>query len=66
LPISFFDTKVGTDLLQRLNDESKIRDFLTYMLNNIMVMALNLLVYSSVLLYYDVRVFFIFLFFTVL
>ena len=65
LPISFFDTKVGTDLLQRLNDESKIRDFLTYMLNNIMVMALNLLVYSSVLLYYDVRVFFIFLFFTV-
>ena len=64
LPISFFDTKVGTDLLQRLNDESKIRDFLTYILNNIVVMVLNLVVYSSVLLYYNIRVFVVFLFFT--
>lgn len=26
LPISFFDTKLGTDLLQRLNDEDKIKN----------------------------------------
>lgn len=64
LPISFFDTKVGTDLLQRLNDENKIRDFLTYILNNIVVAVLNVVVYSSVLLYYEIRAFFVFLFFT--
>lgn len=63
LPIHFFDTKIGTDLLQRLNDESRIQDFLTYTLNNIVVITLNILVYSSILLYYDWFVFAIFLLF---
>lgn len=66
LPIRFFDSKLGTDLLQRLNDESKIRDFLTYTVNTIVLMSLNLLVYSCVLLYYNVYIFLIFLIFSVL
>lgn len=64
LPISFFDTKLGTDLLQRLNDEVKIRDFLTYTVNNIVLMSLNLLVYSTILLYYNFYIFLIFVLFT--
>jgi ATP-binding cassette subfamily B protein len=64
LPISFFDTKLGTDLLQRLNDENKIKDFLTYTVNNIVLLALNFLVYSSILLYYNLYVFLVFVLFT--
>lgn len=63
LPISFFDTKLGADLLQRLNDEVKIRDFLTYTVNNIVLMVLNFIVYSSILLYYNLYVFLVFVFF---
>ena len=63
LPISFFDTKLGTDLLQRLNDEDKIKTFLTYTVNNIVLMGLNFLVYSSILLYYNASIFLIFIFF---
>lgn len=63
LPISFFDTKLGTDLLQRLNDEDKIKTFLTYTVNNIVLMGLNFFVYSSILLYYNASIFLIFIFF---
>ncbi len=64
LPIRFFDTKLGTDLLQRLTDEEKIRNFLTYTTNSIILALLNTLVYSTVLLYYNKYVFLIFFIFT--
>ena len=64
LPVRFFDTKLGTDLLQRLNDQDKIKDFLTYTLNSFLFAFLNLLVYSAILLYYNGPVFFLFLIFT--
>lgn len=64
LPVRFFDTKLGTDLLQRLSDQDKIKDFLTYVLNNFLFSFLNLLVYSTILIYYNLTIFLIFLIFT--
>lgn len=64
LPVRFFDTKLGTDLLQRLSDQDKVKDFLTYTLNNFLFAFLNLLVYSTILLYYSRAIFLVFLLFT--
>jgi ATP-binding cassette subfamily B protein len=64
LPINFFDTRLGTDLLQRVNDEEKIKDFLTYTINSVVLIAINFLVYSSVLLYYNMYIFFLFALFS--
>ncbi|MCE8828601.1 peptidase domain-containing ABC transporter [Bacteroides fragilis] len=64
LPIHFFDTKLGTDLLQRLNDEDKIRNFLTYTVSSLLFVVLNLLIYSCILIHYNWYVFIIFLLFS--
>ncbi|CCZ38177.1 peptidase domain-containing ABC transporter [Bacteroides fragilis] len=66
LPISLFDTKLGADLLQRLEDEGKIRNFLTTTVSSSLFMFLNLLIYSCILLYYNIYVFLVFLLFSVI
>lgn len=65
LPICFFDTKLGTDLLQRLNDEEKIRNFLTYTISSLLFVALNLIIYSFVLMYYNIYIFLLFAVFSI-
>lgn len=57
LPVRLFDTKLGTDFLQRLSDEQTIRSFLTYTASSLLFVVLNLLVYSSVLCYYNICIF---------
>lgn len=47
LPVGLFDTKLGTDLLQRLSDEQTIRSFLTYTVSSLLFIVLNLLVYMD-------------------
>jgi len=66
LPIHFFDTRVGSDLLQRMNDEEKIKTFLTHNINVIALTFLNFVIYSSVLIYYSAYVFILFVFFSFL
>lgn len=66
LPVGLFDTKLGTDLLQRLSDEQTIRSFLTYTASSLLFIVLNLLVYSFVLCYYNIYIFFIFILFSLL
>jgi ATP-binding cassette subfamily B protein len=66
LPIRFFDTRLGTDLLQRVNDEDKIKTFLTYTINSIALISINFLVYSTVLVYYNFYIFLLFVFFSFL
>lgn len=66
LPVGLFDSKLGTDLLQRLTDEQTIRSFLTYTASSLLFVTLNLLVYSVVMCYYDFRIFLIFLLFSLL
>lgn len=61
LPFSFFDNRQASDNMQRVNDNQRIEDFLTNSLIGFMLSGLTLLVLGSVLLYYDWRIFLIFI-----
>ncbi|MGC4099961.1 peptidase domain-containing ABC transporter [Ferruginibacter sp.] len=60
LPLSFFDTKMTGDILQRIGDHRKIESFLTGSTLNVLFSCINLVMFSIVLLMYDWRIFFIF------
>lgn len=66
LPVGLFDTKLGTDFLQRLSDEQTIRSFLTYTASSLLFVILNLLIYSLILCYYNIYIFLVFLLFSAL
>lgn len=61
LPMSFFDTKLMGDLLQRMNDHSRVNSFLTQQTLSITFAAFTFVVFSLVLVFYDRLVFLIFL-----
>ena len=61
LPMSFFDTKLMGDLMQRMNDHSRVNNFLTQQTLNITFAMLTFLVFSVVLFIYNKVVFAIFL-----
>ena len=61
LPMSFFDTKLMGDLMQRMNDHSRVNNFLTQQTLNITFAMLTFVVFSVVLFFYDKLVFAIFL-----
>lgn len=60
LPISFFDTKMTGDIMQRMNDQKNIQTFLTGSALNTLFSLFNLLVFSIVLVYYNAAIFFVF------
>lgn len=60
LPMSFFDTKLLGDLLQRIGDHSRVQNFLTGQLLNVLVAFLSFIIFGIVLLVYDKVVFCIF------
>lgn len=62
LPMSFFDTKLMGDLLQRMNDHNRIEKFLTTQMLNVTFSFLSLVVFGGVLFYYNLTIFGIFLF----
>ena len=61
LPMSFFDTKLMGDLMQRMNDHSRVNNFLTQQTLNITFAMLTFVVFSVVLFFYNKSVFGIFL-----
>ena len=61
LPMSFFDTKLMGDLMQRMNDHSRVNNFLTQQTLNITFAMLTFVVFSLVLFFYNKLVFVIFL-----
>ena len=60
LPLSFFDTKLTGDIMQRLQDQHRIEQFLTGSTLNTFFSLFNLVIFSIVLLLYNRDVFFIF------
>ncbi len=60
LPMSFFDTKLTGDLLQRMNDHARVNSFLTGQTLSVMFSMLSLVVFGIVLLTYNVVIFIIF------
>ncbi|MCR1025760.1 peptidase domain-containing ABC transporter [Cellulophaga baltica] len=61
LPIAFFDTRMTGDILQRINDHKRIERILTTSSLNVLFSMVNLLVFSFVLAYYSLQIFWIFI-----
>jgi ATP-binding cassette subfamily B protein len=61
LPISFFDSKLTGDLMQRIGDNSRIQNFLTTTSLNIVFSTANFIIFGIVMAYYNALVFTIFL-----
>ncbi len=57
LPISFFDTRMTGDIMQRINDHHRIEQLLTNSSLNTLFSLVNLFIFSIVLLSYDYRLF---------
>lgn len=62
LPVSFFDTKLIGDLLQRIGDHQRIENFLTSSSLSILFSLISLIVFGIVLAIYNIWIFLIFLF----
>lgn len=61
LPMSFFDTKLMGDLLQRIGDHNRVQTFLTGQVLNIVFIFLSFLIFGIVLLIFNKLIFSIFL-----
>lgn len=61
LPMSFFDTKLMGDLMQRIGDHSRVNSFLTQQALNVAFSLISFAVFSCVLLVYNRLIFLIFL-----
>ncbi|WP_231460239.1 MULTISPECIES: peptidase domain-containing ABC transporter [unclassified Pedobacter] len=62
LPISFFDTRMTGDIMQRINDHHRIEQLLTNSSLNTLFSMVNLIIFSVVLLIYDYKLFTVYLF----
>lgn len=61
LPMSFFDTRLMGDLLQRIGDHGRVQTFLTQQLLGMIFTCLSFLIFGGVLLVYNRLIFLIFL-----
>lgn len=61
LPVSFFDTKLTGDILQRIEDNNRIEEFLTSASLNILFSFFNLIVFGIVLAVYSLKILILFL-----
>lgn len=60
-PLSFFDKKVSSDFVQKINDHSRIKDFLLSFPNNFLIILLTATVFSILLFHYSPLIFFVFI-----
>ncbi|SMC61147.1 peptidase domain-containing ABC transporter [Pedobacter nyackensis] len=61
LPMSFFETKMTGDIMQRMSDQGRIQSFLTGSSLSTIFSLFNLVIFSFVLAYYNLNIFIIFL-----
>jgi len=61
LPVSFFETRLTGDILQRIGDHRRIESFLTNSSLSILFSAFNLVVFSLVLAIYSLKILIFFL-----
>ena len=66
LPISFFDSRLNTDLIQRMEDQERLQTFLTYKFLDSFFAFINLIVFSTILCYFSGKIFLIFAILSVL
>lgn len=61
LPMSFFDSKLTGDIIQRMNDHGRIQSFLTNEVLNVSFNTLSFLIFGAVLLKYNYTIFIIYI-----
>lgn len=61
LPMSFFDTKLTGDIIQRLEDHRRVDQFLTIRLLDVSFAIIIFTVFGTVLVFYSWRIFLVFL-----
>ncbi len=61
LPVSFFDTKLTGDILQRIEDNNRIEEFLTSASLSILFSFFNLIIFGFVLAIYSLKILFVFI-----
>jgi len=61
LPISFFDTKLTGDILQRIEDNNRIEEFLTSASLSILFSFFNLIIFGIVLAIFSIKILALFL-----
>ena len=66
LPISFFEAKNIGDILQRIQDHTRIQNFLSASTLDVLFSVVNLVIFSAILCYYNVQLFIVFLVGTIL
>lgn len=60
LPINFFDTKMTGDIIQRIEDHTRIEKFLTGQTLSVLFSFVNLILFSVILAYYNSTIFIVF------
>lgn len=60
LPISFFDVRMTGDIMQRINDHSRIERILTTSSLNVLFSIFNMFIMGAVLAYYNMLIFLVF------
>lgn len=60
LPISFFDSRMVGDIMQRIGDYNRIQSFLTGSLLSMVIAAVSFLIYSAIMAGYNAIIFLIF------
>lgn len=61
LPISFFDTKTVGDIMQRIQDHNRVRNFLSATTLDVLFSSFTLVVFGAILFFYNPLLFWVFL-----
>ncbi|HEY8388594.1 MAG TPA: peptidase domain-containing ABC transporter [Parasegetibacter sp.] len=61
LPLSYFDVKMVGDITQRMGDHKRIESFLTNSVLNIAFSLINFIVFTFIVIAYDIQLFIVFL-----
>jgi ATP-binding cassette, subfamily B, bacterial len=60
LPVSYFDTKLTGDILQRIDDNNRVEEFLTSTSLSILFSLFNIVVFGAVLAFYSFKILLLF------
>ena len=61
LPVSFYERKMTSDILNRINDHNRIQKFILNSFLGIVIATLSFIVYAVILSFYDISLFLFFL-----
>jgi len=61
LPVTFYEQKMTSDILNRINDHNRIQQFILNSFLGIIIAGFSFIVYAAILSYYDSTLFFFFI-----